>query len=534
MRRILAIALSLAAAAAVAAAAEPAAPAPVSLTLAAATRRALEKNTSLAIERLTVEQAGSAVERAKGSYDPLWNLGVSWRQNTDPINSVFSGAPPGSLAPENERYGAETSFQQLLPTGGSVSLFTAWHHSTTDGIYTILSPAYETSAGISLTQPLLQNLSIDPAREAIRVAKADLSETEAHLRAVVADTVTQVDAAYWNLVAARRDVASIESSIALAERQLSETKVRIEAGVLGETDLAQPVAELERRKGNLALARQRAAFAENTLKQLILGDPTDAWWASDLLPADDPQTRTAQPDLADSLETARQSRPEIVEAQARKARTEVRVDAAKSATLPQLNLVANYARRGLAGSVNPNAVGFDGQPVTSVPPPVDGSTGRSYGTIGENYFPDASVGLSFSLPIGNRAAKANLAIAKAALSQASTAITATEQQVEADVRNAVFGVESARQRVEATKAARTAAETQLYAEQEKFAVGLSTNFLVLTRQNDLTSARVAETSALTDYRKAETELARSTGRLLAERQIRFDDSGDTRSNGGSR
>ena len=529
MRRLFSFTLLLIAAGA--RAAEPAAPVPVTLT--AATRRALERNTSLAIERQTLEQAEAAVTRAKGSYDPLWNFGVSWRKDTQPINSVFSGAPEGSLAPEQERYGAETSFDQLLPTGGTVSLFTNWARSTTDGIYTILSPAYDTGAGVVLRQPLLQNLSIDPAREAIQVAKADLSETQAHLAAVVADTVAQVDAAYWNLVAARRDVGSIESSIGLAEQQLSETKTRIEAGVLGETDLAQPVAELERRKGNLALARQRVAFAENTLKQLVLGDPTDPWWAAELVPSDDPHAPMESPNLDESLATAHDRRPEIAEAASRKQRTEVKVDAAKSAVLPQLNLVAAYQRRGLAGSLNPNAVGFNG-PIDSVPPAVDGATGRSYGTIAENHFPDASVGLALSLPIGNRAAKANLAIAKAAVSQAATAITATEQQVEAEVRNAVFALESARQRIEAAKAGRSAAETQLYAEQERFAVGLSTNFLVLTRQNELTNARVVETSALTDYRKAETELARSTGSLLAERQIHFDNPEPTTSNGGTR
>jgi outer membrane protein TolC len=57
------------------------------------------------------------------------------------------------------------------------------------------------------------------------------------------------------------------------------------------------------------------------------------------------------------------------------------------------------------------------------------------------------------------------------------------------------------------------------AEQERFAVGLSTNFLVLTRQNDLTAARVTETSALTDYRRASTELERATGVLLESRGI---------------
>jgi HAE1 family hydrophobic/amphiphilic exporter-1 len=126
------------------------------------------------------------------------------------------------------------------------------------------------------------------------------------------------------------------------------------------------------------------------------------------------------------------------------------------------------------------------------------------------------------VPITNRTARANLAIANSQLQQAKVGITAARQQVEAEVRNAAAALETARQRIESSRAARVAAETQLYAEQERFNVGLSTNFLVLTRQNDLTQARVTETDALTDYRKAATELARSTGTLLERRQITLD------------
>jgi outer membrane protein TolC len=172
--------------------------------------------------------------------------------------------------------------------------------------------------------------------------------------------------------------------------------------------------------------------------------------------------------------------------------------------------------------MNPDATNFNGQPAT-VPPPLAGGTGRSLGTIGENQFPDASVGLSFSLPIGNRTAKANLAIAKSRLSQADVGITAARQEIGAEVRNAVFSLETARQRIEAARASREAAETQLSAEEERFKAGMSTNFLVLTRQNDLTNARVTETAALTDYRKAETELARATGALLGERHVAIEE-----------
>ena len=496
-------------------------PAPLTLSLEEATRLALERNTTLAVERENLEQAGFGILGAKGAYDVLWSADLGWRERTDPVNSLFQGAPAGRLAPESEGVTASTSFSQLLPTGGAVSLFSDWGRAFTDGSFTILSPAYSTNVGISLQQPLLRDLAIDPAREAIRVAAADRDASEARLHRVVSDTISQVDAAYWSLVAARRNVASIESAVTLADRQLSETKSRVEAGMLGETEVAQPTAERERRKGELALARQRVAESENTLKLLLLGDPRDSSWSAEIVPTDDPESSAEPAGLDEALDMALARRPEISEAKARRERVEVQVDARHSDSLPRLDLIAAYQRRGLAGRRNPNATDFNGQPVV-VPDALEGKWGRSYGTIGDNEFPDASVGLSFSLPIPNRTARANLAIARSALSQAVIGVSAAEQQVQAEVRNAVFARESARQRVEAARAARAAAETQLYAEQQRFEVGLSTNFLVLTRQNDLTGARVTETSALTDYRKAETELARAVGTLLEKRGIAVD------------
>jgi outer membrane protein TolC len=66
-----------------------------------------------------------------------------------------------------------------------------------------------------------------------------------------------------------------------------------------------------------------------------------------------------------------------------------------------------------------------------------------------------------------------------------------------------------------------AAQTQLRAEQDRFSAGLSTNFFVLTRQNDIALAYLAEIAALTDYRKAQTEMARAKGSLLQDRNIRI-------------
>src|SRR5262245_6950911 len=489
------------------------------LSLSDATRRALERNTTLAVERETYAQFVLAVTGAKGAYDLGLNANAIYRNFRLPVNSSFSGAPDGELAPHNESFDLAASFTQLLPTGGTVSLFTNWGRATTNGVFTVLSPSYQTGAGFSLVQPLLRNLFMDPAREGILVASADRSASHARLERTISDTVTDVDSVYWDLVSARRNVASIQESVTLAEQQLSETKSRVEAGVLGETDIAQPTAERERRLGNLALAMQAVVRAENRLKRLILGDPTDSLWGNRIVPTDDPEMTLLEAPLTKAaLDTAMAKRPEIAEAEAVRQRADVEVEARKSDKLPQLNLVGGYQRRGLAGSPNPDAEDFNGGPIV-IPPPLLGGTGRSYGTISENQFPDGSVGLSFSFPLQNRTATANLAIAHSRQQQATVNITANRQQVESEVRDALVALEAARRRIEAAQAGLKAAETQLYAEQERFNVGLSTNFLVLTRQNELTVARVTLTEALTAYRQAATELARATGTLLENRQI---------------
>jgi len=520
MRRSLILALLLASPALLAQG-----PPPISLTLEEGTRRALAKNQDIAIERESLTQADEAVRGSKGAYDPGLSVDGSWRHHIDPVNSLFAGAPDDELAPSMTGYGLGASLNQYLPTGGTVSLFTALHYDTTNNIFIPLSPAWGTSIGLSLRQPLLQNFSIDPARQAIRIAAVNRDGETAHLRRTVTETVAAVENTYWSLVAARRAVEVLESSVALAKQQLSETQIRVDAGVLAKTDLAQPTAELERRRGLLAEARDLVMRVTTNLKLQILADRTDSDWAREIVPTDDPAMAEIQADVDQALATALKNRPEVLEAGAAVARAGIDVEFGESVVKPRLDLIASYSRQGLSGSVNPDATNCFGAPSSSPCPPVvlpdalNGGLGRSYGTIGENHFPDVSVGLSFSFPIMNRAAKANLAVAKSQEEQAKIAASQTDQRIEADVRNAVFALTTQKQRLEAARAGRAAAETQLFAEQERFAVGLSTNFFVLTRQNDLTSARVTEISALTDYRRAAIEFARAQGTLLAERRI---------------
>jgi outer membrane protein TolC len=58
------------------------------------------------------------------------------------------------------------------------------------------------------------------------------------------------------------------------------------------------------------------------------------------------------------------------------------------------------------------------------------------------------------------------------------------------------------------QAARELQEQRLAAEQSKFEVGMSTNYLVVLAQRDLTDARNSELRAILNYRKAQVDFER--------------------------
>jgi len=495
------------------------------LTLEEAIALALEKNEGILIERESLTSAESAVTGARGAYDPFLELQGGWLRARPPVNSAFSGAPADEAAPVSQVADAFAGVRQLLPTGGEVSVRAAASRGTTDSVFTLLSPAYATQVGVELRQPLLRDRAVDAARFGLRVTASDREQVMASLRTEVSDTVSAVESAYWRLIAARREVTVREEAVRLAEEQLTETSLRIEGGAAPETEIAQPRAELERRRGELLASRELASRAQNALKLLILSD-ADALWVDQLVPTDDPEVDSLTVDVAASIDQALASRPELEAAEAELERRRAESALASDGVLPQLDVVVSYDRLGLAGSQNSAGETLPGLP-TQIPSGLEGGLRRSFGTLGDGDFYDARAALVFQIPIGNRAARATAAIARSGERQAESDLTRVRKAVRAEVLDAAAALETAAQRIDAARAAREAAEVQLSAEQERYAVGLSTNFLVLTRQNDLSLARLDEIAALTDYRQARTEMARATGTLLDQRRVQVNGSSNS-------
>jgi outer membrane protein TolC len=133
-----------------------------------------------------------------------------------------------------------------------------------------------------------------------------------------------------------------------------------------------------------------------------------------------------------------------------------------------------------------------------------------------------NVGLSLSIPFyGDLSREQQIVSAKTNLKKAEVSLQETRFSIEIDVKDAVRNVYSRLTQVDLATKARILAERQLAVEQEKLNVGRTTNFQLVTFQNDLVNAQNNELNAKIAYLNALSGLDQIIGTTLDTWKIEF-------------
>jgi HAE1 family hydrophobic/amphiphilic exporter-1 len=433
--------------------------------------------------------------------------------------------------------------------GGTYTLSFANSHVNTTNSFSLINPYYSSNLSLQISQPLLRNRSIDGNRRAIRVQRKRLEQSDSDFRARTIQIIAQVQAAYWNLVFALRNQQNQLESLNVSRQNMKNIEAQISAGAKAPLDRAQVQTDIATREANLFIATQTVSQSENALKQLMLRDPLAPEWSAQLTPTDTPAFDLSPVNLTASLEEAHKNRPELRRLDLQKDINSVDIQYFKNQTLPQVDIQSTVAATGLAGTSLGLPAGtlvplISGSPTSSSSAfllsqvqalranaglplavvPTTAASGAASNLIG-GYGQDLrnlagfgtrniTVGVAISFPLHNRTAEANLAGARIQREQLAASYRSQDQAVEMDVRNAAQAVDTAQKRVVVSRQARESAEQQLAGEQKLYEVGRSTTFLLLQRQNELTSARTSELQSQTDYNKALADLQRATAATL--------------------
>jgi outer membrane protein TolC len=137
-------------------------------------------------------------------------------------------------------------------------------------------------------------------------------------------------------------------------------------------------------------------------------------------------------------------------------------------------------------------------------------------------YPTWSVGLSFSFPLGNTAARADVAAASLKASQARAAVAVLEESAGLEIRTALRALETRRKQIEVARKGVSVAETRLASFLKRGKLGLSTTKDVLDAEVNLTQAREYLSAARADFQSSLTGLWKSTGELLDRHGVRID------------
>lgn len=471
-------------------------PEPMPLRLEDAWALALGSNITLARSGLAEEIARYNERGSWGAFDPVFDLSLSYSDGEQPQNNPFV---TGANVLEFDRREARAGLALPVTTGGRFDFTTAVQNtrsnSTTTG-----EEFSDTTAALSYVQPLLRGAWRREATvEQERARLAAMRE-----RALLADVrerlLLDVHVAYFDLVAALEEREVRQRALGLGLEQLRQNQERLRVGVGTEVDVLQAETNVATREEELLFAQTNVGAREDTLKALIFGRPSDEEgghqredWSRQILPLTGLPTDLDAPDPSAwlvRLDGAFERRPDL-------AARRFDIDTA------QVDLVQRRSEREAALDLTLSV--SSGASETGI--------GGSFQTAYGYDFPTYSASLSYSVPLRNRRAANNERAARASVRNAHLAYAELENQVVADLRNALRDVHYQARAVEAAAKSRQFAERQLEAEQVRYREGLSTTFQVLEFQQTLSAALSSEQAARANLAKARATLLHAEGRL---------------------
>ncbi len=477
------------------------------LSLREAIALALQNNLGLRSSQLNPEIQALGISQAEAAFRPVFSTTLGLNNAKTQSTSQLDGGARITT----ERNTFNMGLGQALPWGGGrIGANFNNARTATDNIFATRNPSYNSILSLSYTQPLLAGRRTDSQRNALSTQRLQQRISEIQLRAESEAVATQVRTAYWSLRSQIEQIAIQVQNLAQANALLENNRARVRAGTMVELDLAQAEVQVANAEQALLNARIQWQGQELALKRILISGTEDPLWTQTLNPTDLPSFETREVEIRSAVVQALEQRMDLQQQRQARDVAALNLEATRESRLPDLSLTAGYSLQGVGGDLYARS-GLGGEPQLLQP----GGFRDGLDAIRNLDVPTLNVALNFSYPLGMQAGRANLERARLQLRQTDLAIQSQELAIEAEVTNAGLAVNNAFLQVEAARKSREAAERSLEAELIRFGVGVATNFQVVSAQDAMTAARLAELRAVIGYVNAVAEFDRVRGATLA-------------------
>ncbi len=468
------------------------------LPLEQAVQHALKNATAIRKAEATYLAAAAAVRREKGAFDPEFFFSLNYQDREQPAASFFAGATVLATQQTTSRTGLRLD----LPVGTKLELALNTVRLNTNSQFAFLDPEYNTSSSFTIRQPLLGGFSRSARKHlthAERVLAAEKARYDQQVRALNAE----VERRYWDLYAAGRDYAVQRFLRDRAAAFLAETQLRTQAGLVGPSQAANARTFLAEQELLLIDREEQLDHQSDQLASLIGVRPEAG--APRFVPADEPPSDFPGEPVEVLVERALQRNLDLQAAQRDLEAAQTLAEAARLEVRPRADLVGALGGDGLSGTAREVVFGSDTLRTSS-----GGGFGEALSQAGKGEFPNWSVGVELSVPIGFRSAAGERERLEAQVLGARQTHLEKSRLVEEQVRAAWRELSHGQSRLEAAREGVAAAQEQLRIGMVEFHNGRSTAFELVRLGADLAVAQRRYSDALVRTAKAAATLKQLT------------------------
>lgn len=459
------------------------------LTLEQALTLSIEGNQTVRNARYQVESAAGGVLSAQAQFDPNLALGGGL---TNSLRTQFFGS--FIFDQDSVNLNGFGRFNGTLPTGTSYTVEGTLFRQDTEQVrfpsqqdpeFRIVDAfTARPQFAVTLSQNLLRGHRWAFNRRAVVEAETSLTVAELQLLAQEQRTLRDVAQAWWGWWFQTRAVEIAQDRVDVAQEALRIGELQLQEGRIAPVDVSRLRTELVRARSALTDATQLAAERRDAVLVLMGQEPGQEVSTGDAAPP----PPMAPPDAADAMATARENNLDLRVARRQQEQADLSLRMARHGLLPSLSVDASAEFSQVT-----NKVGADPEEVAP-----------------NNNF---NVSGTFSMPLGNRAARGEVARAAATEAQRRNDLAAQERTVLSEVARQARLLEAADLQIELADQEVVLAEQTLKAEEARAEVGRAVQRDVLEARVAVFDARLQAARARSDRQLARIELLLLQGQL---------------------
>lgn len=452
----------------------------IKLTLEQVRAATLANNLDLKVDLIepAIAQRSLDIERAKFEAAFFGSASYDTSETEEGVSSTSGNYEVGIDAP--------------LYNGGSITVgmpFGELDSDTSDGVA-------DAAVSVSYIQSLLRGGGTRINTHSIRIAGYRKHITDAWTKQSIISLLAQADRAYWWLYMAQRQLDVAREQYKMAQKQLHHAERKVASGSAARIEIVRAEAGLSSTIEALIDTETMVQNRQLNLQRIMNRPdvPLDAKIRID--PNTEPNPRGLDIDQEELVEIALSNRMDTIRLELQLVIDELGVELARNAMLPDLRLSYSYAAQTDARDA-----------------------GHALGDFGDKTSDTHSFGLSASIPLGNRVAKARLEQARLQKLQDEANYASQRQFIRQQVYESVRELNNRWLRILAAEKNVETAYRDYQVEQSQFVLGYRTSTDVLLASTRFAEAQLRRINALAGYEIAMIDLAQDTGTLLGYGRI---------------